>query len=596
MIIDKLAYKVTVQAQDFLAGKRKVEAGAEDLRNKLNRTSNETAGGLSKITLGMRGLQEQGQKTFSGFQVGAAKFLGVALTFGAAQSIFMSTTKQLVQLGNSSAFLGMSAKSLDGFTRAASSAGVAGSSVVGMLGKIKNAQLWSRTGMGAPDESTIAMQQLQAMTGVNVIGAKDPGQGLLRQATALRKMNRDQAQVMWQKMGGSDDMFNLMYSGNMATLQADFEKRSNATPAAIKQAQDVTKTLEELKATANGVAQDFVRIFGKDVNDILKDLSSWLERNKGDISGFFRESSEWAKKFTDAVGGTTNALAILAATWAKTPMGALMAAGLAANHGYDEIMKYNDQKYGKDTVAGGNLKAHSILGRAWSAAGGFFSGMDSSAIGISNAKAGEVTPSIPGVTTGRVNIQDQNQASGKLMDALMMTESGGNPLAYNAKSGAAGAYQFMPGTARELGLTVNGNVDERLDPEKSRAAASAYMSQLLRHYNGNVTEALQAYNWGIGNMDAYKKTGRGIKGQEMPLETQQYASRVAGYYGRMNDAAGTPVNSSSSQVDNSQTNSTHIGEVKVYSNPESADKLSQSIQQQAQRSHVTVTYGGGVNP
>jgi hypothetical protein len=44
-----------------------------------------------------------------------------------------------------------------------------------------------------------------------------------------------------------------------------------------------------------------------------------------------------------------------------------------------------------------------------------------------------------------------------LLHGIMMTESGGNPLAYNV-SGATGAFQFMPGTARDLGLRVDSQV------------------------------------------------------------------------------------------------------------------------------------------
>ena len=37
---------------------------------------------------------------------------------------------------------------------------------------------------------------------------------------------------------------------------------------------------------------------------------------------------------------------------------------------------------------------------------------------------------------------------------------------------------------------------------------------------------LMAYNWGEGNLMPGFKTGRGLKGQAMPAETQQYADKV----------------------------------------------------------------------
>ena len=121
------------------------------------------------------------------------------------------------------------------------------------------------------------------------------------------------------------------------------------------------------------------------------------------------------------------------------------------------------------------------------------------------------------------------------------------------------------------------------------------MSQLLKRYNGNVDYALKAYNWGMGNMDAWVKTGRGVNGQVMPLETQQYSGRVAGYYRQMANGAMIPGNSGGS-VDQSQTSTTNIGTVNVQGTPETVDQLTRSINDQVSRSHVTVTFAGANNP
>lgn len=604
MIIDELAYKITVRADEFLNGKRQVEEGANAMRNNLRRTANETNTSVNALTGSFNRFGDAGKQAFSGVQLGAAKFLGVALTLEGARRTFLSTTSSLVQLGNMSGFLGMSARSLDGFTRAATAAGSSGASVTNSLMRIKNAQLWSRTGMGAPDESTVAIQQLQGMTGVDIIGAQNPGQGLTRQAEALRKLNRDQAQVMWQRMGGADDMFNLMYSGNLSSLQKDFESRSNATPAAIKQAQDVTKTLEELKATAESVSQQFLQTFGKDINDALKEFGDWVANNKGNILGFFQDGAKWARDFADALNGSSNALHSFfqitdnfnLLSGFKEPL--IDVPGLSKKAGNVDI------------PVGMKIDASNPFGLPRNNSNPYDNGYTVPEGGY------PVTPGGPGfIDTIKNYMQEQRierlnnqrirrsypsvlngQVGSSLLDALMMTESGGNPLAYNARSGAAGAYQFMPGTARDLGLQVGGGVDDRLDPEKSRAAASAYLSQLIRRYKGNVDYALKAYNWGMGNVDSWIKTGRGVNGQEIPLETQQYSGKVARYYQQMTNSALTPGNVGWGSMDQSQTNSTTIGNVNVYNNPTSVDQLTKSITEQARRSQITVSFAGGVNP
>lgn len=65
--------------------------------------------------------------------------------------------------------------------------------------------------------------------------------------------------------------------------------------------------------------------------------------------------------------------------------------------------------------------------------------------------------------------------------------------------GAAGIWQFMPGTARMYGLKVNGNVDERYNLRKSTIAACKYIKEM---YSGleSWTLVAAAYNVGDGRL------------------------------------------------------------------------------------------------
>lgn len=101
-----------------------------------------------------------------------------------------------------------------------------------------------------------------------------------------------------------------------------------------------------------------------------------------------------------------------------------------------------------------------------------------------------------------------------LLKSVAITESGGNQFAISG-AGAKGLFQFMDGTARDMGLRGN----DVFDPEKSAQAAAKYLSQLLRQNGGDLSKALASYNWGIGNVKRY---GMGL----MPQETRNYIPKV----------------------------------------------------------------------
>ena len=76
-----------------------------------------------------------------------------------------------------------------------------------------------------------------------------------------------------------------------------------------------------------------------------------------------------------------------------------------------------------------------------------------------------------------------------------------------SRVGAAGPWQFMAETARDLGLKVSRSVDERRDFSKSTKAAARYLSDLYELY-GDWLLVIAAYNGGPGNVNAaIRKSG-----------------------------------------------------------------------------------------
>lgn len=104
-------------------------------------------------------------------------------------------------------------------------------------------------------------------------------------------------------------------------------------------------------------------------------------------------------------------------------------------------------------------------------------------------------------------------------------------LIVDAKSpvGAYGLWQFMPETAKHLGLQVNESIDERLDVFASTEKAAKYLNQLYKRYDDWLL-ALAAYNCGPGNVNkAIRRSGGKNTFWEiikyLPKETQNYVPK-----------------------------------------------------------------------
>ncbi|MEE3332235.1 MAG: lytic transglycosylase domain-containing protein [Myxococcota bacterium] len=99
-----------------------------------------------------------------------------------------------------------------------------------------------------------------------------------------------------------------------------------------------------------------------------------------------------------------------------------------------------------------------------------------------------------------------------LVVGLIRVESTGFNFAVS-RVGAYGLMQIMPATGRELAqrLDVPWHGDDTLfDPFVNVKLGTAYLRKLADRYDGDITTALAAYNWGPGAVDRRLRGGKSV--------------------------------------------------------------------------------------
>ena len=145
------------------------------------------------------------------------------------------------------------------------------------------------------------------------------------------------------------------------------------------------------------------------------------------------------------------------------------------------------------------------------------------------------TPTKQPISYGQGDVKQQILEQPALIQAIISTESRGNPKATSG-AGAKGLMQLMPGTASDLGVA------DSFDPSENIRGGSDYINAQIKKY-GDRSIALAAYNWGPGNIDKsiarLEAKGRKVtwdnilKYTSVPVETRNYVQKVRSDEGRI---------------------------------------------------------------
>ncbi|EPX2177616.1 transglycosylase SLT domain-containing protein [Serratia marcescens] len=641
MVLDELVLALGIDDKNFSAGEQAVVAGLDRLtavmenvaqafdtgEKKSSEALDKTGKKADKTAKDMEASGKKAASFFSSIRAQVLALAGVTLSLGGLKSFVTGFTSYLNQLATAADAFGMSAKSLDGWTKAGEAFGVSANEIVGAFSRINDAKARLKSGLGLdPQLQSLLLAANQA--GANIDLGRDGTEDIVRKlAAAFPNLNKDQQQAYGSELGYGYAAQQWFGSGHALRDVDRFTARSGVDDQSIAAARKFRQQWAEISQAfekTGYILFNALLPYIKQFNAWLNDLASWMAQHpdeiKAAVQGVFDVLSSIvgiAGEAANAVGGWQNAILLLVSASVggkllslfKGLSGALMGpAGLiAALVALEEfVIKPLEEKYPalknnpvadalnnlpfSDKVEGWGKSAHDwvkdTFGINLPRGDGY--GQDQAPTQFAQSvrrpqptKAGEEM--LAWLQPKLSKLEETFGLPAGLLRSMVITESGGDTQAVS-KAGAKGPFQFMPGTAKDFGLVG----DDVFDPEKSAHAAARYMSQLLKMFDGDLGKALAAYNWGQGNVE---RKGLGAA----PQETREYVPKVLSNLPQpgagMAAQARQPVGGSQSRI----TETTHIGTLQVNSPADSTKGIIDDARQKINRSSLVGAYASGVS-
>ncbi|MGP1317359.1 transglycosylase SLT domain-containing protein [Serratia sp. CY37345] len=627
MVLDELVLALGIDDKNFSAGEQAVVAGLDRLtavmenvaqafdtgEKKSSEALDKTGKKADKTAKDMEASGKKAASFFSSIRAQVLALAGVTLSLGGLKSFVTGFTSNLNQLATAADAFGMSAKSLDGWTKAGEAFGVSANEIVGAFSRINDAKARLKSGLGLdPQLQSLLLAANQA--GANIDLGRDGTEDIVRKlAAAFPNLNKDQQQAYGSELGYGYAAQQWFGSGHALRDVDRFTARSGVDDQSIAAARKFRQQWAEISQAfekTGYILFNALLPYIKQFNAWLNDLANWMAQHpdeiKAAVQGVFDVLSNIvgvAGEAAKAVGGWQNAILLLVSASVggkllslfKGLSGALMGpAGLiAALVALEEfVVKPLEEKYPalKDNPVAdflNNLPGSdwvNELGKKllpWRRDEADPAQFAQSVRRPQPTKAGEEMLAL--LQPKLSKLEETFGLPAGLLRSMVITESGGDTQAIS-KAGAKGPFQFMPGTAKDFGLVG----DDVFDPEKSAHAAARYMSQLLKMFDGDLGKALAAYNWGQGNVE---RKGLGAA----PQETREYVPKVLSNLPQpgagMAAQARQPVGGSQSTI----TETTHIGTLQVNSPADSTKGIIDDARQKINRSSLVGAYASGVS-
>lgn len=303
-IIDSLVVTLGLDSSGFKKGQTEVKKGLDDTRKNADQTAKD-----------MEAAGKRAASFFGSIRTELLALVGVTLSAQGIKTFITNMTSDLMRLGIESRALDISAKSLDGWERAAAAAGSTAERMAGTLGNFQKTLTNIRTGGGQDDPLFGALASFAGATGANFDYQNDNAEKIMRKIVSnWGKLSKD-AQRRFGGMFGFDNATQQGLANGSLVQDADrFAKISRATDEATRKALEFNRRLEQMKqnfAAASQVLYEALIPYVEKLIPLIEKFGIWISTHGPEISKFFSDTADEINKVVDAVGGLENALKLL---------------------------------------------------------------------------------------------------------------------------------------------------------------------------------------------------------------------------------------------------------------------------------------------
>ncbi|HEJ7052516.1 TPA: hypothetical protein SMF43_001460 [Serratia marcescens] len=301
-VIDALVVTLGLDASGFKKGQQETKESLDKIRKNSEQTAKD-----------MEAAGKRAASFFGSIRTELLALVGVTLSANGIKNFITSTANSLQQLGINSKALDMSAKSLDGWSRAAEAAGSSAEKMQGTLAGFQGMLTEVRTGGGKDNPLMIALSAFSGATGTSFDYKNDNSEAIMRKiAQNWGRLKSDDLKRRYASMFGFDNSTQLALSnGNLVSDADRFAKISKASEEATDKAAKFNRRLVEMKQNFSAAAQVLFEALIPYIEKLIPLIESfgvWITTHGPEIERFFRDTADTINKVADAVGGWQNVM------------------------------------------------------------------------------------------------------------------------------------------------------------------------------------------------------------------------------------------------------------------------------------------------